>query len=539
MRQKRFVRGLGSALLLSLAVPAVAQYGTSAIGDPNQVLVTSLKTLASEPKNLQALIAAGRASLELGDVQSAAGFFGRADEAYPQSPYPKIGMGAALTMGGNPAGALAQFQRAQVLGAPPSTFAIDRGLAYDLLGQQAQAQADYRTAMVGVQAEEARRRLALSQAISRDFRGAAATLDPLLRRGDAASLRTNAFVLALAGDRDGARRTIDRAMPGNGAQFEPFFKMLPVLRPAEKAAAVHLGEFPKDAAQRYAQAELVAPSPVVSISNTSPGRVDTPAKPGFREAKPSRQAKARPVETKPASKSDRRAEAPRRVREVVRPNVYSAEVRESIDPMRYVSRGPKSEPKVEPKPQPVTPAPVPSPSPDALTPLAAATEPLVPVSSPVSLDTNGEPLLDAKRTVETINLPPPPPASMPKLEIDTPPAPKPKVELASRETRRIASSKPAPSAIGVAGTHWVQLAGSASKAMMASEYKKIRGRKPELFKGQSGHVTLGKDYFRLLVGPFDDAVDAQAFVTKLDKAGIDSFRWSRTPAQIKIEKLAS
>ena len=36
---------------------------------------------------------------------------------------------------------------------------------------------------------------------------------------------------------------------------------------------------------------------------------------------------------------------------------------------------------------------------------------------------------------------------------------------------------------------------------------------------------------------FDDADAAQAFVTKLDKAGIDGFRWTRNPAQIKIEKL--
>jgi Flp pilus assembly protein TadD len=252
MRQTRFFTSLGAAVLVALAVPAAAQSS-----DPNQILADSLSTLSREPKNLSALMSAGRASLQLGDMQAAAGFFGRADEAYPQSPYPKIGMGASLTMGGDPQGALVQFQRAQSLGAPLSTFAIDRGLAYDLLGQQAQAQADYRTGMIGEQADEARRRLALSQAISRDFKGAGATLEPLLRRRDQAAIRTNAFILALAGDREGAKRTIDQAMPGNSAQFEPFFRMLPVLKPEEKAAAVHLGEFPTDAAQRFAQAERV------------------------------------------------------------------------------------------------------------------------------------------------------------------------------------------------------------------------------------------------------------------------------------------
>ena len=39
-----------------------------------------------------------------------------------------------------------------------------------------------------------------------------------------------------------------------------------------------------------------------------------------------------------------------------------------------------------------------------------------------------------------------------------------------------------------------------------------------------------------MVGSADDA---QEFVTKLDKAGVDSFRWTRNPAQIRIEKLKS
>jgi len=64
----------------------------------------------------------------------------------------------------------------------------------------------------------------------------------------------------------------DAAMPGAGLRFEPFFKMLPVLRADEKAAAVHLGIVPKDASQRYAQAEPVPISPVLSIGNSSRSR---------------------------------------------------------------------------------------------------------------------------------------------------------------------------------------------------------------------------------------------------------------------------
>ena len=75
-------------------------------------------------------------------------------------------MGAVACLNGEPHAALPYFTRAQQLGAPVSSFALDRGLAYDLLGRQAEAQADYRIAMTGRDAQEARRRLALSLAIS-------------------------------------------------------------------------------------------------------------------------------------------------------------------------------------------------------------------------------------------------------------------------------------------------------------------------------------------------------------------------------------
>ncbi len=537
MRHNRFARGLAAMLLASLAVPAAAQYGNSAILDPNAVLADSLKTLSREPKNLQALIAAGRASLEMGDMQAAAGFFGRADEAYPQSPYPKIGMGAALTMGGDPRGGLAQFQRAAALGAPPSTFAIDRGLAYDLLGQQAQAQADYRIAMIGAQADEARRRLALSLAISRDFNGASAALAPLLARRDQAAIRTNAFVQALAGDRVGAQRTIDQAMPGQGARFAPYFQMLPVLRNEEKAAAVHLGEFPQDAAQRFAQAERVPPSPVTSISNRNPVIGQSSTRPSFRDAKPVKQRQAKAEPPKPAKEKSVRV-ADKRGRDVrVRqtPNVWTAEAKEIVDPMKYVSRPRETSSKTKAASRPaMSDDSEPRPAADTLSPLPSAREPVISGPAP-ALNAQGEPLVERMATVEAVDLAPPPPT--PKLEIAAPPPPRPKVELASRGTRTKTPTPTVESPIGARGTHWVQLAGSGSRAMMASEYKKIRGKKPDLFKGQSGHVTVGKDYFRLLVGPFDSANEAQAFVTKLDKAGIDGFRWTRTPAQIKIEKL--
>jgi Flp pilus assembly protein TadD len=203
-----------------------------------------MKTLAEDSRNFQALIGAGKAALALGDTQSAAGFYGRAEEVWPSSPMPQIGKGAALAQEGDGGGALPYFARAQQLGAPVTTFACDRGLAYDLLGRQAEAQADYRLALNGPDAEEARRRLALSLAIGGNRTEALALLGPLMAKGDAAAARTRAFVMALTGDPNGARQAIEVAMPGSGTSVQPFLQRLTALNSAQKAAAVNLGIFP-------------------------------------------------------------------------------------------------------------------------------------------------------------------------------------------------------------------------------------------------------------------------------------------------------
>jgi hypothetical protein len=137
-----------------------------------------------------------------------------------------------------------------------------RGLAYDLLGQQAQAQADYRAALSGADGDEARRRLALSLAISGDKAAALATLSPRMAKGDASAARARAFVLALTGDANGAMVAIDAAMPGSWARVSPFLKRLPTLAAAQKAAAVNLGIFPDSsgAAVAYAAPQSTLPS---------------------------------------------------------------------------------------------------------------------------------------------------------------------------------------------------------------------------------------------------------------------------------------
>ena len=234
------------------AAPALAQGSYSPYDEsPSAAMARYIRNLASDPKDFDSLIGAGRAALALDDPQAAAGFFARADDVNPRSPLPEAGMGAVSVANGQPQAALPYFKRAQQLGASIVSIACDRGLAYDLLGQQAQAQSDYRIAIGGPDADEARERLALSLAISGDRNTALETLAPLSAKGDSGVARVRAFVLALTGDSAAAMIAANTAMPGSGAHAAPFLERLPALSSAQKAAAVNLGIFP-DGGTAYA-----------------------------------------------------------------------------------------------------------------------------------------------------------------------------------------------------------------------------------------------------------------------------------------------
>ncbi len=257
-------------LAVAIAAPASAQGSYSPYNEtPAAALARYVRALADDPKDFNALIGAGRAALALGDTQAAAGFFARADDVDPKSPLPQAGMGAVQAANGDAKGAMPYFRRAEQLGASQTVLGCDRGLAYDLLGQQAKAQADYRAALSSADADEARRRLALSLAISGDKTGALAAIAPLAAKGDSAVPRVRAFILALTGDSGDAMKAIDAAMPGSWSRVSPFLQRLPTLPAGEKAAAVNLGIFPNSVQPAYAYAAPVRSAPTsVPITQT-------------------------------------------------------------------------------------------------------------------------------------------------------------------------------------------------------------------------------------------------------------------------------
>ncbi|WP_235538639.1 SPOR domain-containing protein [Sphingomonas sp. Root710] len=252
-------------------------------GDPAEALARYLRVLARDPGDLDALSGAGSAALAVGDADAAINFYVRAEKISPRDGRVKAGLGSALVQKEQPRAALRLFDTATDLGVAPYEVALDRGLAYDLRGDNRKAQAEYALLLrVRPNEAEASRRLALSLAMSGDRAGALAILDPLLRKRDIPAWRARAFVLAMTGDSAGAQAAAYAVLPRYQADaLKPFLERLPSLKSAEKAAAVHFGHFPED----KVPLEMAASSPVASVkASPAPNTPPPPpksAKPAF------------------------------------------------------------------------------------------------------------------------------------------------------------------------------------------------------------------------------------------------------------------
>lgn len=208
----------------------------------------ALKRLAINGRNLDALIDAGNAALALDDADAALGFFGRALEVSPDNAQVKLGMATVFMRSERPVDALRYYTEAEQSGAPADMLASDRGLAYDLLGENAQAQKSYQTALAKENNAETRRRLALSYAISGDREGFNSTLRPLILEKDVAAYRARAFGLAILGDMNEAKGLVTTVIPRDlASRIIPYLEFMPRLTKAQQAAAANLGIFPKAA----------------------------------------------------------------------------------------------------------------------------------------------------------------------------------------------------------------------------------------------------------------------------------------------------
>ena len=511
-----------------IATAAAATVQSVAPESPGTALSRHIRILASNPRDFNSLIGAGKAALELGDVQTAAGFFGRAEEVNPNAPAAKAGLGASMAHMGDADGAIYYFDQATRLGASALTIALDRGLARDLNGDLAAAQSDYRLAISTLNSDEARRRLALSLAIGRDRNGALASIQPLLNRRDPAAQRTRAFVLALVGDSRGAAQAIEAVMPGGSARFAPFITFLPQLSVQEKAAAVHLGMFPDNASIRLSQTQggpapaSVPPNRSTSVQTRPPVQATPPVRVAVREPvpPPPRPSFSLPSQSTPASPAFSLPSAPGA--SPTEDELARSEI--EAEPMEPAAPDAGSESSLQNVEESMDESKL-----SSIDKLLAAIEEAPPPAPSPKVE---KPASDNAATAKE---------AAAKKAADKKAADKKAAEKKARDSKLAAEKKEREEAakLGVKGTYWVQLAGGSNQDRMATEYKKLSDKAGSLLKSRPGYVTAGKEYFRLVIGPFDTKSESQAFVNKLAKEGVGGFSWTRTPSQIKIEKLSS
>ncbi|MEP5937194.1 MAG: SPOR domain-containing protein [Erythrobacter sp.] len=299
-----------------------------------QRLNKALKRLARNARDVRALVDAGNASLQLGDLDAAMGFFGRAQVLEPNNADAKVGRAAVFLRSERPIEALRIYAEAEAKGISTRQVAADRGLAYDLAGNNAQAQQSYRSVLARGANPEVTRRFAISQAISGDESGFEATLLPMLERGELAAFRARAFGLAILGKVDDATSISNAVMPRDlASRIAPYLAYMPRLTKAQQAAAANLGIFPQAAEigrddpqiAQYAQTGTISPVANVDARLVPQGRQLGSSNPSTAASQPSgntsRLAAVSQGQSQPAAQP---ASSPSRSAPAERPDVGQA-----------------------------------------------------------------------------------------------------------------------------------------------------------------------------------------------------------------------
>lgn len=287
MKHFRLLGGVGLLAVLMPCAAATAQSfppGTATINvpppsnDPADQLAATLLSVSKNPKDVGALIDAGKSAIAVGDYNAALSFLANAEKYAPNNPRVKAALGSALVMVERPADAIILFNEASALGLPESEFAGDRGLAFDLQGENRRAQRDYQMALRLRDDDEITRRLALSLGISGERDAALRLLDPLLRRQDVTGWRARAFVLAMNGGGREAESIAATVMPqGMGDTMRPFLRKLALLNAVDRAHAVNFGTMPTDVVRTASvDGSRLIPAPELAPATPAAPVVATP-----------------------------------------------------------------------------------------------------------------------------------------------------------------------------------------------------------------------------------------------------------------------
>lgn len=561
----------------------------SIVPDGGAELRRHLTTLADDPRNLEALIGAGRAALRGGDTQAALSFFSRAGEVSYRDSRVKAGMASVLVRMERGQPALVLFAEALALGAPVWEIAGDRGLAHDMVGDPRRAQQDYALVLQRREDAEVRRRLALSLAISGEKDAALRVIDGQLRRNERAAWRAQAFILALTGDWAGANRTAHGMMTAAAAEaITPFLARLPNLTAAQKAMAVHFGRFPANGGTAAAGTRDIRADPgALALATGVPAPRQrsqvTDAADGATRRRPGTSQAAAPNTQTPARSSrttrTRRSQA---VQDAGLSPVQSARLgassaggpapsvqsrRAEPAPSRTATNPPPTGVRFAPaisQPQTATPSTTIQASNERLSSTASTGVPAqgrnslpaaVTVSAAADIMTpNEQQILSAQALpAASLRLPASRPPGQPSAglsdisavvaDLSDDEAGRDRATSSSAATVTTAppqsagrtpvpSTRPASSPTGPShpSRHWVQIAGGANAAALPRELARLRSQAPELTE-QSAWVAPANATHRLLVGPFASASEARAFVNILARREVTSFAWTSTAGQ--------
>lgn len=471
-----------TAALAGMPDAAVAQgYAREVVQplpNPAQLrLNEALRTLAQDPRAVGALIEAGKASIGLGDIDAALGFFRRAEAIAPAEGAVKAGLATVAVRKGQPVEALRLMTEAEAAGETMTIHAADRGLAYDLVGDNLRAQQEYQTSLSMGADPEVTRRLALSQAIAGDQRASEATLLPLLQRQDLAAYRTRAFALAILGKSDEAVSIAETMLPARlSGRLAPYLRYMPRLTRAQQAAAANLGTFPR-------AAEIGRDDPAIAAYGSAP-----PPVPQVRAAD------SRLVPSgEPLGSAVSQGGIPRRP-----------------DPVAPVA--------AQPEPPPVlAPSTTPPQHETSEATLAVAETPVPSIAvDPVPV----EPHIDLSDVFADFDLP------------NTPAGPAlGAVDITQIEPRREAPRAAPPPPPVHPSRQWVQLATGRDVAALAFDWRRIRRNADGLLDKYQPHIAAWGQTNRLVAGPFASAGEAQDFVTRLKEKQLDSFRFTSSQGE--------
>ena len=555
-------RSLGQIILTlglaGFACPLAAQTAapTPTALPASVTLNQALARLGKNPRDVDALIQAGYAALAMGDVDAAVGFFARADQILPNSPRVRAGLAGALVHSGNPYDAIPLFTEAEAQGTLDPTLYAERGLAYDLVGDNATAQKYYRLALALGANDEASRRMALSLAIGGDAIGMERALAPQLARGDKSAQRVRAFALAILGRSDDAVAIAYQAMPKDvAAGISPYLRYMPRLTRAQQASAANFGTFPRAADIGRDDPRVAKFAPPARVQTADAGLVPKGDPLGAKgKSKDRGKAKgkdtavlaaAAPVRTAPPELQPRREESNTPGTLVAGPApAATAPATSARSPVLAVALPPP------PPPLPIKAATMPLPG--TGTGLAASTFDLATVGKPATAGTSPP--------TPTPTPTPPPPTPPPVLPPAAPPpsAPPPAAKApnfadafgdlgapaASKnpapgavDVRKLAAAKPAtkadpPTKPAHPSRIWIQVGTGRDKASLGFTWRGLVKDDPELFKGRSPAIADWGKTNRLLTGPFETEAAANAFFAKLRKAKVDGFVWTSPAGQV-------